>query len=681
MANYRLPGVYSSEIARLSVNAAAGGNSVLAIVGPALGYSMASQQGVISETEPIALNNLGVIEGGVSMRSRTTQTVYENGVDFVEMVDIDTGATSVKRRLRTLSLNKSSVIGRSKTFYTVEPDFSIMVDALGNDIDGYPICGTVQIVDTMHIEYTEPDVETGEATTEVVDYDCVEGVDFAIDYKTGMFSALAGGIFDETANGHALLISFEWTTAEPVVLVGESANAFEHNYISRNGLGEKSIRLVSCAYDEYDWGSTPGSEEGYVEGVDFVIDYQTGRIQRTPNSRIPSFEPVLQNYLYAEFAYDLVRDGEQVLIEYAYKGSNYSEAIVVSSYSEAASVYGSAWDSATGDIVSPLSLAAYIAFQNGASAIYLAAVDRGVTVERVTREDGTVEVVFDVAAPTNTAWEAAFDMLSMIEGIDIIVPVSGEEAVWQYGRAHLVLMKENADERVMFCGVDGTDGSGIRTATQLINSAKFLGSNDIWFVGPSTVRFRNPIRNTIDVIAGYYMAVAAAAYNSSVPQYTPLTRKVISGFYSANEYMTKVVKTNCCSNGVMYVDEVNGQLRILHGTSTDVSSIIKRETNITLTKYYVIKMFRQTFDNGYIGEIITDETVLDVTSTAFSLLSDLVESSYIASYSDLNVEVDSQIPTQVNVSFIYRPTFAMNYIQISFAIDTTAGTIVENELY
>lgn len=652
--SYRLPGVYSEETTGPFVNAVAGGNAVVALIGPAVGYSTAAQQVTLVDLTPVDLNETGVIEGSVVLSNRVGGTTYVNGVDFYEAENADTLVTSVRRNLSSLSLAKSSVSGMTHTYYTAEPSFDIMIDGSGDEIDGYPIAGTVIVVDT-----------TADPAATLVD-----GTDYDVDYHSGFVTAKAGGaLSDPEANGHVLSISYDWTTAEPMELVGESAFVLEHKYISENGLGTDepyTCNIVCCDYEqdgvEYSYGDTPNASEGYVENVDFVVDYQSGRITRTAASRIPSFDSGVKNYMYIEFAYCAIRSGEQLIANYSYQDAEYTQPRLVSSYADAAKYYGEAWDTDSGDVISPLSMGAYIAFQNGMGYCYMCAVEGSVT--SATNDGVTVTSV----EYSTTAWENAFNQLTLIDGIDIIVPLTSDQSNWAFGVSHLATMKANQDERVMIIGADGTvvdvDASG------MISVAQSFSSDDVWVVAPSTFRFRNPIRGVVEVVPGYYAAAAVAGYNSSVAQYVPLTRKAVNGFYSSNVRATKQSKQNQCANGLMYIDEVNGQLRILHGRTTSTANIVKAESNVVLTKYFIIKRMRRMFETGYIGEIITDDTLLSVKSSASSILSNLRSNNYLYDFQGLTVEVDELIPTQVNISFEYIPVYGMNYIQISFSVNS-----------
>lgn len=623
---YRLPGVYSKETTGQMLGASVGGNATIALVGPALGYLTASQRMNLSGSTPVALDNAGVIINSNSpiVKNRNNGVVYEANGDYT-VTTAANGITSIARNVRQLSVTKTDVSNQAFTYSVAQPSFSIKTTAV-TEAGGYIIKGTV--------------VVTGTATH-------VEGTDYVVDYYTGMLTGKAGGNLE---NGEALTISYSWTTAEPIEMVGETSAALMHRYISENGLGETTATIVSCAYSTYSYGDTPGADNGYEEGIDYVVDYETGKIARTSESRIPSFSESTGNLMYIAFGYCGIRSSDTLIVDYRYNDATYNSAKYFTSYNDFAAYFGNGWDE-NGNIVSPLTVAAYFATRNGMSDCY------GVAVQGISVEGG---------APTYPleSWSNAFDALTVVDGIDIIVPLSGDSAVWALLQNHIEEMKENEDERVAIIGAEGA-----LSPDTMIALAQSLNDEDMWLISPSTFRARNIVTGITEIVPAYYVAAGVAGYNSSVPQYTPLTHKNISGLYSANEYNAKLVKKNECANGLMYIDEVNGAMRILHGRTTSTESVIKQETNIVLTKYYIIKTMRRRFSNGYIGSIITEDSLTSIKSAAHSTLCNLRDANFLRGFNGITVESDSMNPTQVNISFTYQPTYSMNYIEISFSID------------
>lgn len=635
---YRLPGVYSNEGTGPRLSVTVGGNATVAFVGEAVGSRAATQNMTLVDLEQVALVNNGVVTDSYDVRGNYTGINYVLNRDYIALQQAD-GETSIQRSLTTLPVAKTDVTGKKFTYYTAQPTFNILTDDDGNPISGHVIRGTV--------------VVTGVA-------DIAEGVDYEINYLTNEFIVKAVDT-PKIVNGTELTFAYSYTQAEPVELRGEATYSLQSKYIARNGMtdedGERTCIIVSCKQGEdFDYGDTPGAADGYIEGIDFVIDYDNNRIQRTASSRIPSFSEETLNYFYVSYAYCAIRSGESVNVSYRYRESSYYDAKFFGSYNELAKQYGNPWDTATGALVSPISMAAYIASRNGMSYCYAVAVETTVGI------DGGV-------GTTLSAWDDALDKLTMIDGIDIVVPVSGDQEVWNRCREHIVKMKENQDERVAILGADGTETP--YTSEQMIAFANGLSDEDLWLVSPSTFRFRNPITSIIETVPGYYAAAAIAGYNSTVPQYTPLTRKVISGLYAAAEYNTKMVKQNQCGNGLMYIDEQDASLRILHGRTTSTTSIIEQETNIVLTKHYIVKRARSAFSSGFIGSVITPDTLLEINAAIVNMLNSLYSASYISGYDGVSVEQDEVNQTQVNISFQYRPTYSLNYINIEFSIDST----------
>ena len=642
--DYRLPGVYTQEVSGPRLSTSATGGTVVAFVGPGIGYRSASQRVAMTGTDSVALTNVGVDKSSVTITSASGGTTFEQGAYEVTLGPDN--AASVSRKLSQLKGgDKADLTDRTKsfTFYTAQP----VVDLHDEETDEwYVVRGSVRA--TMGEEETALE----------------EGTDFAVDYHTGEFSAMSGG---QLANGKTVTVKFCSVAAEPVELVGEVSYTLTHKFIAKDGMsgdsGKYSLKLLKYTFQEDVAASTATVSDGnYREDVDFVIDYDSGRIARMAGSSIPSFNDTEApgndsgTLLYAEFAYCPIQDGQSVVISYHYTGDAYYSATWCDSYNDVRTNYGDPWSATTGEPTSLLSVAAYIATQNGLGGCYCAAVRES--------EGGSYSL---------NAWADAFDRLTVVQGIDVVVPLSGDQAVWNLAVGHVNNMCEEYDERVCILGADGTDVSV--SYDQLISYAEGLSDENAWLVGPGTFKMRNPMTNAIDVVPGYYAAAAVAGYESRVPTYTPLTQKTIMGLYGANELYSRATKRNVCANGVMYVDESGANMRILHGRTTSNASIIERESNIVLTKHHVIKTVRSMFDDGYIGSVINQNTLISIKSGVENSLASMQSQGYMSSYGGITVEQDAANLTQVNVSFEYVPTYSLNYIEISFSIDGTTSFV------
>mgnify|MGYP001160154850 FL=1 len=638
-STYKLPGVYATEVAGPKLSTTNTGNPVVAFVGPAVGYLTASQRIILTGTTGVALSNTGVTSAGITLTGVSSGSSFTEDTDFSVTTNTD-GTSSVARKLSSLSTAATTVSSKTFTFYTAQPTFNILSDGTNPITGGYLIKGTVTC--------------TG----------FTEDTDYSIDYHTGAFTVTANTTI---TNATTLTFAFQWTTAEPIELLGEASYTLSHQYISENGMSTSTgtaytAKIVSCTYKDasgtaHVYGDTPGATDGYVEDVDFTIDYDTGKIARTASSRIPTFDDSLGNLMYIEFAYCAIKSGQTCLATYNYTSSDYNDATYFDSYNSLQTKYGAPWNTSTGVVQSQISMAAYIASKNGMGTCYGVAV-KGTSV------DGSDTTY------TLSSWSDAFDALTLVTGVDVIVPLSGDSAVWALAKSHINTMTENEENRIALIGADGS--STVVDGSTLISYAEGFDDESIWLVAPSSFKFRNPITNSVEVVPAYYAAAAVAGYMTSVAQYTPLTQKSILGFYGANEIATKSTKKNECANGLMYIDEVSSAMKILHGRTTCTDSVVEQEANIVLTKYYIMKSMRDLFSSGYVGSIINDTTILSVKSAAQTFLANLVDNNYITSYTALTVAQSSTDLTELDVSFEYVPTYAMNYIEISLTVDATS---------
>lgn len=686
---YKLPGVYSKEVTGPQLGVTTGGNATVAFIGPALGYRTATQTVNLVDTEAVALNYAGAAITSV-ISARNGRSYSADDYDF------STDNNTIARKVTVLSESTAAQSMANQThLYDGVNAFAVPGLTDGKSIiDGTldQITGTVPesaIGDVPTWETTTAPTTSGSNNTWAVSafdlgtgdvirlYDLVayndnlypvssvddESVITGLALSSGDltrvyvvdidFTIVEGSVVFGTGsvpvNGESLKMSYYVTSLEGITINGTNAIQLKHLYVSKDAL----TGPVTLVVGQYSSDAIPVfSAESLTEGEDYTVDYDTGRI---------SFQRAMTGDYYVNYGYCAIRSGENVYVSYQYTDEGYFDAQYCDSYSTFAATFGNPWDT-EGNIVSPISMGAYIATRNGMVDCY------GVAVAPVEAPANT-----GGSAPTYpiASWQAAFDALSVVNDVDIIVPLSGEQAVWDLALEHINIMKENEDERIAIIGADGTENL-IDSAT-LISYAEGYDNDDIWMVAPSTFKFLNPVNSVVNVVPAYYAAAAVAGYNSSVPQYTPLTHKNISGMYSANEYNTKVVKKNESANGLMYIDEVNGRMRILHGRTTSTDSILEQESNIVLTKYYIIKQMRDLFDSGYIGSPMNNGMLMSIKAAAQSLLCSLRDSGYIYAYNYVNVSPDSVNPTQVNVTFEYQPTYSINYIEITFSIDT--GTI------
>lgn len=719
---YRLPGVYSEELNAHRAGNFSGGYATVAFVGPAMGYLAASQTGVfgggainiegsILESVPIEVwqNKRGGNEFAGS--AFDVETIYDED-DVNKIIGISVTQSKVDigwDRMDVLDAvpgeeESMTVTGKSIMFDEANPSFCIHTDENGNVRPGYVVAGTLVITDEAGNEFVYKKDATPDPDTGVVRWD------YEVDWRQNVVTAAAGTHFE---SGKSLLVSYTWTYAEPVKLSGTSPYKLIHEYISPkshcagtevsdDGTDVKkyvTAEIRSCVYKDEDgrvhpWGLSPNArwivdEEldaggfwrdddrpvevsyndngGAVTGSgDFVIDYESNTIARSSSTeKIPTWDDSYENWCYVSFGYCQIKDDEKVVINYGTVPENYFQPTFCREWNTCAALFGNGWN-ADGSVLSELSACTWLATRNGLRSFYACAVEPTV----VKDENGNDVVMYPAAN-----WDAAFDRLTQIEGIDIVVPLSGDTAVHSAVIRHLEAAYDNDDERMAFLGFDGTGAGGILDDDTMISRARTIARNDVVLVAPSTFRFRNPVNDIggYQIIPGYWCTGALAGYLNNVPQYTSLTRKIVNGIFSSNEYRTRNAKRDLAAAGLCYVDEYNDGIRVVHGKTTSTASVIDQEANITLTKYYIIKNMRRMYETGYIGEPLTDNLIAAIRTAVTTALVNLSAQDYIYDFGNVTVTQNADDPTQVDIMFDYKPTYTLNYIVIQFTLNSSSG--------
>jgi hypothetical protein len=193
------------------------------------------------------------------------------------------------------------------------------------------------------------------------------------------------------------------------------------------------------------------------------------------------------------------------------------------------------------------------------------------------------------------------------------------------------------------------------------------------------LNYYNGQTNTVIEVAGYYLAAAAAGVMTSLPVQIPLTRKQIRGFAgiptAKRATLTPTNKNLWSSAGVMVAEiDRNGRLIIRHGTSSDPTSVLTREMSLVRAKDAMVTLIHDTVDSaGLVGSSIDEETPIRVKGVMAGCLETLVDVGVIVGYLDLKVRQLVGDPTVIEVKFQYKPAYPLNYIVVSFNINTLTG--------
>jgi len=406
----------------------------------------------------------------------------------------------------------------------------------------------------------------------------------------------------------------------------------------------------------------------------------------------------------------VIPDNRQVYVTYTYTPSDYFTPYYVSGndFSNIETRFGKAIADDGVTVNSPLTLAAKIAIENGAQDLVLQPLfynTEDITGPMPTR---TQPANSDSINTSNT-WNKTFRALQNEENIGIIVPVIGQNATYNYGtgsssvlndtaqlnifqslQGHIAFMDSNYDQLII--GVIGEDStnppSGSTYASRdtvrshLISLQAYTSNNTSFnerMVFIAQTKFERPSTasaTTSVILGGQYAAAAVAGKVVSYEPQISLTRKTLAGFKKIVDTSTKPQKTQDSGVGLFVIEQNknDNSIFVRHALTTDKTSVAKAELNAIRAKHYMIRSLRQTIDTQVIGSTIADDSApLTIATTIASTLRTLQDDGVIVQFDSVQGQFDSIDPTQIGIRFNYRPAFAVNYVNIKFAVDLTSG--------
>lgn len=349
-----------------------------------------------------------------------------------------------------------------------------------------------------------------------------------------------------------------------------------------------------------------------------------------------------------------IPDGTSVIVTYQYTDADYFIAREFTAFGSVADMYGSPL-TPDGVINSPVSLAAYLAFMNGAERVIIAPINSVST------------------DPSQQEWEAALDVLTGELSVNVIVPVTGDTGILDIVRARVTNQASQGILRRAFLGLDGSSSS-VSNAT-FRSTAPSWNNSRVSLVGPDTGTYFTGVGGGRLRLGGQYLAAAVAGAFASRPVQEPLTHKQIQGFENVTTW-TETELIQAQEAGVLVLAKRRqGGIIVRHGLTTQMTSIYTRELSVQAGKDRIHTLIKDTLAvQELIGSNMTPTTPQQVVGAVTSALEFAVSTGLIYSYSGIQWRIPTNSPTTVEVKFQYRPTLPLNNLVVGFAIDTAAGT-------
>lgn len=363
-----------------------------------------------------------------------------------------------------------------------------------------------------------------------------------------------------------------------------------------------------------------------------------------------------------------ITSGETVVVTYNYTDPTFYDPVRATAMEQVIDAFGQPLDATTGEIISPLSFAAQMAFTNGATRLVLLSTDGSASQE------------------TKANLSDGYDILSAQEDVNIIVPLPVGITGTDNSPGDVITLTGELATKMDADGADGTYrtailGYDLGVTISPTDLAEGAASKRVMVVYPTKMDYYNAVLGRNVVISGYYLAAAYAGRMSALPPQVPITRKSLRGFAgiptTVLSSMTRATKDAWSSGGVA-VTELSRQKGLVcrHGTSTDPSSIYTREISIVRARDAMLSSIFRTLDQAdLIGSAIVEETPARIQAIIQGVLESVVQKDLIVAYGQISVRQVSLDPTVIEVKFSYQPAYPLNYIQIVFSIDTNTGSV------
>lgn len=345
---------------------------------------------------------------------------------------------------------------------------------------------------------------------------------------------------------------------------------------------------------------------------------------------------------------------QAVMIAYEWVPDDFFEPLKWFTKNSISEYYGHPWND-DHSINSPISAAAEMAFNNGATSLCILPVFEAPVDKNGKEKDNNPH-----QSLTN-----ALEKLKLQDDVSIICPIGFDKDALVQVKNHIDWCNRNRLERRGIFSLDGL--AKTYSIEDLVNVQMSLDNEAVMFI-PNTKSyvFVSNSKSYIE-LPGWLYAAAVAGLAISQPFYQSLTRMNISGFYNVQPYLYEE-KNMLAQSGGCVLEMANGYVKIRQSIVTKQGRSL--DWSYSGTYQYVTRAMRTLFE-PYIGKPSSDATVLSINSLAEDELSVMVQRGFIANFDDLEVARRSNSPDTIDVSFRYAWLQPINWVYVNFSVDMT----------
>jgi hypothetical protein len=305
----------------------------------------------------------------------------------------------------------------------------------------------------------------------------------------------------------------------------------------------------------------------------------------------------------------------------------------------------------------PLSLGARLAMLNGTVLIGL---------KQVLREPNSSQA--SIVSYTEAIDEQRKPITGSVKP-DVITPLATDPLIFAFLNQHCVFMSapRQEGERTGVVGpAAGTSSLGVQSISKgLLSEMMVVAYPDVYVI--SVVDEQG---NSIDqVVDGSFMAaaLAGASCNPSVDVAVPWTRRSIQGFKRIGRVLDPTEANQIAVAGVTVMEQVDTGIRIRHGLTTRMDTVITRTPSVTLIIHHVQQSMRESLD-PFIGQKFTSSLLKSAEGVITGLFSNLISQQIVQQVAGISATVDENDPTIMRTESIYVPIFPLEYILSSLQI-------------
>lgn len=309
------------------------------------------------------------------------------------------------------------------------------------------------------------------------------------------------------------------------------------------------------------------------------------------------------------------------------------------------------------NIDNKLSLAAYLAFLNGATAVGF---------KQVLKTPGKGDA-------SSTAYNnAIMEIEKKIDGLynaDIVVPLTTLPDVQTFAKAHVEKMSSERfqGERMAFlgCPLGTTPVKAQLLAKNLLSSRVVLLYPDGVVLG-----ILDEMGMENEYLVDGSMLAAALAGKVVSPQYdeaTDMTRKELVGFKRLSRVLDSVESNQTAVAGVTVLEDLRPSIRIRQWFTTDMASVLTRTPYVTQVIDKVQKDCRGSLES-FIGKKNLPSLVPSMKGSLASTLQSLVATELISEFSGVDVKVSPLDPTIILAEAFYKPVFSVSWVRVTLNV-------------